>query len=465
MKLSRIGAALLVMGMVALFAGCPQENGTPVLVGNIAIEGTARVGELLTAVGDLTAHPDIRLQWQRGVVDIVGATNTTYLLQPADANHTIRVVATRPGYSGSIASSNTATVSGLTGPSAEVQVYFTNYQGTAAAFRVRSGVNQPLVAFRNSVSAANLLGGIPAGAQNHGIRDNQTLLVQAADAFPVVLITEAQLNAASTWAELEANHFSRIFVFYNRNAEPGSPAEVYEISGHLGGNYPLTILNPTRHNWEIRLGGQAGPTLGYATAGMQQVTLQMDGGQHLFFPVIRSFNPIQGRLNTVYPRNGAGQPWFTGQLIDNPNGHTFNLNLAMQQVDLNGLTLGVAWLVVHNDHDHSAVQMRRGGSFFQNQVGISFINAGQQRTFHVDMLRVGTDIFSEHVYVNNIVVGIGGVEVPLTTPDGDRNIRLYRDHMFVVNVTGDHSVAPAPTGTMRAVIDVDNARRLTLADF
>ena len=135
-----------------------------------------------------------------------------------------------------------------------------NHHGSAAAFRVRNDTNLLLVAFRNSVHPNNLLGGIPENAQNHGIRDDRALLIPNADAFPVILITREQLEAHSgNWSHLNQNPFSRIFVFYNRNAEPGFPAEVYTISGHLGGNYRLTIMNPTNHNWEIRLGGTARP--------------------------------------------------------------------------------------------------------------------------------------------------------------------------------------------------------------
>ncbi|MCL2519839.1 MAG: hypothetical protein FWE37_02390 [Spirochaetaceae bacterium] len=65
----------------------------------------------------------------------------------------------------------------------------------------------------------------------------------------------------------------------------------------------------------------------------------------MFLPVIRSFNPVQGRLSTIYPRNSSGQPWFTAANISNPAGFVFNLNQAMSQVDLNSITLGVAWLI------------------------------------------------------------------------------------------------------------------------
>ncbi|MCL2519838.1 MAG: hypothetical protein FWE37_02385 [Spirochaetaceae bacterium] len=121
-------------------------------------------------------------------------------------------------------------------------------------------------------------------------------------------------------------------------------------------------------------------------------------------------------------------------------------------------------LFINNGHEHSAVQVRRGGSFFQNQIGISFINSGESRTFHIDMPRIGTDIFGEHIDISNIVVGIGGIEVPLRTATGETNLRLLRDHAYTVNVSGDHTITQGQPGAMQAIINI-TGRRLTIDDF
>jgi len=63
----------------------------------------------------------------------------------------------------------TGDTEGNPGENSGANVDVENHQGTGAAFRVRNDTNYTLVAFRNSVAHTNLLGGIPALAQNHGI--------------------------------------------------------------------------------------------------------------------------------------------------------------------------------------------------------------------------------------------------------------------------------------------------------
>jgi hypothetical protein len=81
------------------------------------------------------------------------------------------------------------------------------------------------------------------------------------------------------------------------------------------------------------------------------------------------------------------------------------------------------------------------------------------------MPNLGNDNFGEHLDVSNIVVGIGGIDAQLTM-DGETNIRFLRDHVYVVNVTGDHNVGGgAVLGGLRATIDRASVRLLTINDF
>ncbi len=79
-----------------------------------AITGTAQRAATLTATpGTWTGNGNaIAYQWQRGTVDIAGATGQTYELTAADVGATVRVVvtATNPDGSSSRASAATATV-------------------------------------------------------------------------------------------------------------------------------------------------------------------------------------------------------------------------------------------------------------------------------------------------------------------------------------------------------------------
>jgi hypothetical protein len=351
----------------------------------------------------------------------------------------------------------------------EITLDDTNYQGSAAAFRVRNDTSYTLVAIKNSVNMNNILGLIPAGAQNHGIRNNQQFFTSA-DAFPVILVTEEQFrNAEGNQTALNAlnnNPFSRIFVFFNPNADPESPTEVYQISDHLGGGYKIRIENPTNYNVEIRLGGPEGPTFAYATAGMQSITLSVAAGEYEFYPVIRVFNRTLGRLNTFHPRNSDGNPWSFSMAISNPASlYTFNVQPAINQLNTAGMTIGVAWLSINNQNISGAIRLREGSRYVTDSIGMSLINNGMSRTIVVTMPSAGANAYAESVNISAYRVIAAGIEVPIETPDGGTNIVLNRDFMYVVDVTGDHNVPAGQPGSLRAVINIEGARRIELNDL
>jgi uncharacterized repeat protein (TIGR02543 family) len=90
----------------------------PALTGTVSIEGTAKVGEVLTAnTGSLGGTGAISYQWGRGdtaagsFVNINGATSSSYTLAAADLGKHVRVTASRAGNSGTASSNATAKVS------------------------------------------------------------------------------------------------------------------------------------------------------------------------------------------------------------------------------------------------------------------------------------------------------------------------------------------------------------------
>jgi hypothetical protein len=91
-----LGAALLTGVAMARTTAVPQNTSPP------TISGTAREGNTLTARnGSWTNAPtSFAYQWQRcgadgtGCADITSATNQTYTLTSADADHTVRVQVT-----------------------------------------------------------------------------------------------------------------------------------------------------------------------------------------------------------------------------------------------------------------------------------------------------------------------------------------------------------------------------------
>ncbi|MDR1029972.1 MAG: hypothetical protein LBL76_03765 [Treponema sp.] len=92
----------------------PVSNETPnieELTGTVAIEGTATVGQTLTANTDnLGGTGAISYQWLRGNTDIPGATGASYVLTADDQGSTISVRVTRAGNTGRVTSGSTGAV-------------------------------------------------------------------------------------------------------------------------------------------------------------------------------------------------------------------------------------------------------------------------------------------------------------------------------------------------------------------
>jgi hypothetical protein len=98
--------------MVSEFAFTFEEDQFhAALTGTVSIEGTAAVGQTLTAVTTaLEGSGGISYQWYRGGIEIPGANDDSYTVQAADVGSTITVTVTRTGYSGSATSLPTAVI-------------------------------------------------------------------------------------------------------------------------------------------------------------------------------------------------------------------------------------------------------------------------------------------------------------------------------------------------------------------
>ena len=140
----------------------------PALTGTVSINGTAQVGQTLTA--DTTAlggSGDISYQWKRGESINIGANSSAYQVQTDDINSRITVTVTRSGNSGSVTSAATATVPSpsslldtvaLNAKIADAQSLKSQAEVNTAAENVATGaywVTQAVMtAFENAISAA-----------------------------------------------------------------------------------------------------------------------------------------------------------------------------------------------------------------------------------------------------------------------------------------------------------------------
>jgi hypothetical protein len=256
---------------------------------------------------------------------------------------------------------------------------------------------------------------------------------------------------------LEQTPFTRIYVFYN---DAGDNTTNYEISGRLGGDKQLIIENSTGMNVELRLGGIAGETIGYAPAGMVRTTLYMNGGDADIFPVFKQYNQLRDIIDVVYPKGSGGQAWSTSfQLTTSPQ--VFNVNAAFSNTSR---STGVAWLVISNQTDPpEAVRLYEGTTQRETASGVSYINSGNQWAFQVDMPAVpgANNKFAESKEVSTYKVGPSANPVSIKTKvGGAATFILAVDKMYTVTITGNHN-----SGSLAATIDIAGAVAIDMNDF
>jgi hypothetical protein len=259
--------------------------------------------------------------------------------------------------------------------------------------------------------------------------------------FPLILLTESQYNANKSNLDSQKNTpFTRIYIFFNAS---GDNTAVYEIAAGLGGTNELHIINSsTSLNIELRLGGVAGETIGYAPARILNTTLRLTDGNYTIFPVFKRYNRVRDVAQTVYPKAANGDPWFRGVSFGPEGVDDYTMNLRSL---LNGLTItsGAAWVVVSNQSEEG-IRFVEGGTVHETASGLFNVMDGKEMTFQIDMPEVGKN-YADKKDVANWKFGPEGYEVPLQVSATDTTekgtITIERDKMYTVTVIGDHNTA------------------------
>jgi hypothetical protein len=309
---------------------------------------------------------------------------------------------------------------------------------------VRNNTNERLVAFKGDLLAERLIGGIPAHATNHGLPKNTTLFDKTED-FPMIILTEAQYNANKGNLLSQKNTpFTRVYVFYNKS---GDNTVVYELAEGLGGVNELKIVNPsTSMNIELRLGGVAGETIGYAPAGILETTLKLLDGNYNVFPVFKRYNAFRDVVETVYPKGTTGNPWYRTVSFGEGGIRSYSMNLRELLRDLI-MTSGAAWIVVDNQTE-TGVRFLEGGNVHTTASGLE--NIMTTMTFQIDMPKVGSNYGDTRTVANWRFGPTGGdvaLQVSATDNTAKGSFTIERDKMYTITVEGDHN-----SGTLKAYI-------------
>jgi len=263
-------------------------------------------------------------------------------------------------------------------------------QRTGYLLKIQNNTDKRLVAFKGLPNPNNLIGGIPAYAQNHGLPKSSALFSKT-ESFVLFVVTEEDYNANKANITALVNRpFTRIFAFYNNNSENNL---VYSINDILGGSCSIIVNNDTNFNVELRLNGVneevGGTILGYAGAGMANTEFRVDEGNYMVFPVFRKWNEARGTIFTFFPRIPEGQPG-AGKI----DYATFSLNSGHRQEVIDAhkylntdieMKTGCAYLIIQNNHSSNGLEFRKGGTIVTTPTGGQYINRTDHMIFTILM--------------------------------------------------------------------------------
>jgi hypothetical protein len=305
-------------------------------------------------------------------------------------------------------------------------VDWTNYQTTGSyAIRIRNESNRDLVAFKNTLSADTLMGGVPKNSTDHGIKLNTALFNQNNDFSIIFLTREDYEDHQDNLTPLEQRPFTRIFAAYNANGTNEVP---WIVSGKLGGNNRFVIQNMTSWNMELRQDSPRGTTLGYAPYEALNTTLYLNDGSFYVFPVFKKYHALRDEIITIYPRDQDGIP--TGRGLSFEGGNELTIN-AQTYINNTNFSSGTALLVIRNESS-DGITVMNGDTEQQTETGISIINRGEERTFPILMPAEGTGYASSARFGGWRVVNMGVRELEIGAIEA-----MEADYRYTITVTGN----------------------------
>ena len=176
------------------------------------------------------------------------------------------------------------------------EVSFQNY--SPASVRINNMTNERLVAFKGSISAANLLGGVPALADNHGLKRDASIF-KSSEQYILFFITEHQYyENKNNLNQLENCEFYKLPVVYSASGNEW----VYSISNLIGGSGRLMINNMTPFNVIIYKDCISGEILTYVSPKITNYIINLKAPmEYNIFPVIYFNNPVTHERISYYP--------------------------------------------------------------------------------------------------------------------------------------------------------------------
>jgi hypothetical protein len=316
----------------------------------------------------------------------------------------------------------------------------------SASLLVKSYTGERLVAFKNTVSPATLISGIPAYADNHGLKKD-TALFNSGGTFVLVLITEAQYNAnKNNLAPLNDQAFAKLSAFYNSSSSPF----LVTINSKLGGSGRLIVTNPTNYNVVLRSGYLPVETIGYIPAYSVNTAIPLvSPGSYEIYPAFTFFNTNILELFSVIAVTNegvdAGKPFKWNVSLDAANpSMSVDVSTILDQAFV--LTSGSAYLAINNNST-TAVRLFINSEPQTTSTGINLVNSGASVVYPLLFIRNPDASIKES---QSFILQIGTAAIQHSVPEQEYEL----DYIYVIEVSGNASNLQLGTVTMIGQIDL-----------
>ncbi|WP_461251951.1 hypothetical protein, partial [Treponema sp. R8-4-B8] len=324
---------------------------------------------------------------------------------------------------------------------------YTNYASPDYSIQVKNDSNKKLVAFLGEPNSENLISGIPTGGSVHGLKKDPRLFPNTSSFdFVLFLVTEEDYLAnKDNLSSLKNKPFTRLYAYHNKNS---SNANVYRISGILGGTKRIILQNATNYNVELRDDSEEyGRTIGYTTRQTYNTTFYVDADDYMVFPVFRKFSDALGEIVSGYPvfqEDGPlkGKAYFTEFSLHSTDEVTIN---ALDFVSGIKVQAGAAFLIIQNNSG-VGISLWDGITRQTTESGGQVINPNDSMIFPIYAARV-QQTFIPYIQKGQFKIGTSATQhiIPLPTDsytDG-ANINVSNVYLegkiYTINVTGTNA--------------------------
>jgi hypothetical protein len=318
-----------------------------------------------------------------------------------------------------------------------------------SSVRINNMTNERLVAFKGMLSVANLIGGIPAMAANHGLK-RDTVLFSGTEQFLLVLITENQYNLyRNNLQQLAGNEFFRMPVLYSSAVQEW----VYSISNFIGGSGRLMINNQTPYNVILHKDDSSGEILTFVSPYMVNYVINLQAPmEYEIYPEIIN-NPVAYNRISIYPffRYGSqGSLFYWDTFLSINSTYTINISEATSGSDIYFSSGGAFFRIINNSG--TAVYFWQGDYILTSTQKMESINPGVTENFFISFPRNPSDGTHVQSYYFSYFK-IGTATNALSIPEYD----IYQlDNIYEITVTGSAANLQLGPVINRSKIDLNS---------